>query len=144
METHTHYQRLEAMYRSGAIHRHFPEFDMELAEGKCVITTTVNPEYHHAAGAAHGLYFFKLLDDTSYFAAATVETEYFLLTRSFSIELLKPITSGELRCEGDLTHRQGRKYQAEAKLYFENDLVARAQGLFLRGSMALSSISSFA
>ena len=143
MNSEEHFRRLERMYRSGRIHRHFPEFDFQLEEGKCIITTSVNDNYHHAAGGMHGLIYFKLLDDAGYFAASTIEQERFLLTGNLNLKLLRPVKEGMLRAEGEFISREEKVYLSKASLYHHGLLIAKASLRLHTGPQALSSIESY-
>ena len=143
MEKRAHFQRLERMYRSGAIHQHFPDFEFHLEEGKCTITTTVDESYHHAAGGMHGLIYFKLLDDAGYFAASTLEKERFLLTGKLDLQLLRPVENGILKAEGEFISRKEKVYISRAALYHNDRLVAKANLELHIGPTLLDSIDSY-
>jgi len=133
----SHFERLEQMYRTGPIHDHFPEFKFKLDVGKCEIISSVNPTYHHAAGAMHGLVYFKYLDDSGYFAAQSLETEYFLLTKSATVELLKPVIEGELIARGYCNSTKGKVYHAVSELWKDEVLVAKSELVLVKSKILL-------
>ena len=60
------------------------------------------------------------------------------LTASFTIYLLRPVTSGELRAAGRIVHASRRQYVAESELVDgDGGLVARGSGTFMRSTIAL-------
>lgn len=66
-----HLRALESLYRSAPINGLFAS-TIELAEaGRSDIRFTVEPDSFHAAGAAHGTLYFKMLDDAAFYAANT-------------------------------------------------------------------------
>ena len=48
--------------------------------GQARITFTIDERVFHAAGAAHGTSYFKMLDDAAFYAANSLVTDRFLLT----------------------------------------------------------------
>ena len=49
-----------------------------------IASLTVTPDMFHAAGAAHGTLFFKMLTDAAFYAANSLGTDRFLLTTGYS------------------------------------------------------------
>ena len=91
----SHFEKPENMYLKSPINTElYPSTCCRIGEGEAVIEVEINRTYFHALGAIHGSVYFKLLDDASYFAMSSVVTDYFLLTRSFELEFLKPVRSG--------------------------------------------------
>lgn len=133
-----HFKRLENMFRSGAIHDLFPSFEFELKAGECEIRTTVNAQYHHAAGAMHGLVYFKSLDESGYFAAQSLEKEFFLLTKSAHIEFLRPVADGVLISKGRCKSSESRIYEAESELWSNDELVGKAKLILVRSKIPLN------
>ena len=81
---------------------------------------------YHAAGAMHGVVYFKALDDATYFAANSIVTDVLVPTAKFEIEFLKPVSSGQIRAVGVVTEDDGRLIQATGELYDDqNQLVAQ-------------------
>jgi acyl-coenzyme A thioesterase PaaI-like protein len=60
-----HLRALEALYASAPIDRLFVSSLALPRPGKSEIRFTVTPETFHAAGAAHGTLYFKMLDDAA-------------------------------------------------------------------------------
>lgn len=129
-----HFQRLINMYHAAKINQLvFPETKIEIRSGHSEIEMMVNESYHHAMNAMHGCVYFKLLDDAAYFAAATKEESFFLLTASFTVELKRPFSSGLVLAKGEFVGLDGNRILSEAKLFDENGKVlAIGSGLFAR------------
>ena len=78
-----HFRALESLYAAAPINRLF-ESRLEIpAPGVARIHFIVDSRYHHAAGAAHGTAYFKMLDDAAFYAANSLVTDRFLLTTAF-------------------------------------------------------------
>ena len=59
--------------------------------GVARIHFTIDERYFHAAGAAHGTSYFKMLDDAAFYAANSLVTDRFLLTTAFNLLFTKPL-----------------------------------------------------
>lgn len=138
-----HYRKLESMYHAAPVHNTFPGY-LTVEEASCRIRMKVSVRHHHAFGSAHGSVYFKLLDDAAYFAANSVVTDRALVTVSFSIQLLKAVSNGEIVAEGHLVNNAGRLFVAESQIVdTEGDLVAIGHGTFSRTGLALADIPAY-
>ena len=64
-----HFRALESLYRHAAINRLFELARSRFAEpGFARIRFEVGPGTDHAAGAAHGTLYFKMMDDAAFYA----------------------------------------------------------------------------
>jgi uncharacterized protein (TIGR00369 family) len=133
-----HFRALERMYRRDRTNA-FYQPRLEVAEGRAELVMPVDDRFFHAAGAVHGSIYFKALDDAAYFAASSLVEDVFLLTASFTIYLLRPVSSGEMRAVGQAVFRSSRLLVAESRLTDAdgNDL-ARGSGTFVPGRTPLS------
>lgn len=133
----SHYRKLERLYLGAPVNtRYRPRIHIE--EGRAEIVIPVREEHFHAAHAVHGSVYFKVLDDAAFFAANSVVEDVLVLTASFQLDLLRPVTEGEIRSEGRLVHRTRRLFIAEAKATdSEGNLIARGSGTFMRSSIRL-------
>jgi len=85
-----------------------------------------------------------LLDDSAYFAANSLVSDYFLFTTSFQIQIIRPVTSGMLRAEGKVVKPGSSVIIAESRLYDEKGkLTAIGQGQFMKSAVLLSEIESY-
>lgn len=139
MNLEEHYQKLANMYAAAPTNKHYEQITLSIEEGKATITLPVRDDYFHAANAMHGSYYFKLLDDSAFFAANSLVTDVFVLTSTFNLQLLRPVTKGLLRAEGKVVFQSRSLIVAEATLYNEaGKKVAFGTGNFMRSKMALS------
>ncbi|WP_313434518.1 PaaI family thioesterase [Novosphingobium sp.] len=139
-----HWRALEGLYASAPINGLFRSRLDILGEGLSRITFDVEPDCFHAAGAAHGTIYFKMLDDAAFYAANTLVTDRFLLTTSFNLLLSKPIKGGTVVAEGRWVSGRRRVLVAEARLVdAAGDEVGRGTGTFMRSRIALSSLPGY-
>lgn len=139
-----HWRALEGLYASAPINQLFESRLQIVGDGHSRITFEVDPGCFHAAGAAHGTIYFKMLDDAAFYAANTHVTDRFLLTTSFNMHLSKPIKGGRIVAEGRWVSGRRRVLVAESWLTDEEgDECGRGTGTFMRSRIALSSLPGY-
>ena len=94
-----HFDALETMYLAAPVNKYYQP-KIKVSESESEISITLKESMHHSAGAVHGSVYFKLLDDSAFFAANSLENEFFVLTSSFTTYLLKPVIEGKLTAVG--------------------------------------------
>jgi len=140
-----HWRALEGLYASAPVNRLFPSRLDVTGEGRSRITFTVTHEHFHAAGAAHGTIYFKMLDDAAFYAANTLVTDRFLLTTSFNLHFTHPVREGEVVAEGRWVSGRRRVLVAESRLLdAEGEEIGRGTGTFMRSRIALSGLAGYA
>ena len=139
-----HLRALESLYNSAPINRFF-ESRLHLPRaGKSEIRFEVSADGFHAAGAAHGTLYFKMLDDAAFYAANGLVSDRFLLTTAFNLHFTKPMRSGEARAQGRWLSGKRRVFVAEARIIdAEGDECARGTGTFMRSHIALSGLDGY-
>src|SRR6478672_10135220 len=95
-----HYRALEQLYASAPINLLFRSTLALEDAGKSRIDFTVEPSSFHAAGAAHGTLYFKMLDDAAFYAANSLVSDRFLLTTAFNLHFTRPMREGPVIAEG--------------------------------------------
>lgn len=140
-----HFRALESLYRSAPINLLFPS-ELEIPEaGVARIRFEVDERVYHAAGAAHGTSYFKMLDDAAFYAANSLVTDHFLLTTGFNLLFTRPIRSGPIIAEGRWISGKRRVYVADARLIDgEGEECARGTGTFMRSRIALAGLPGYA
>lgn len=139
-----HFAALEALYASAPVNSLFPSRLTITAEGRSRIDFTIDERVHHAAHAAHGTIYFKMLDDAAFYAANSLVTDRFLLTTAFNLHFTKPIRSGPVVAEGRWISGRRRVFVAEAHLLDrEGEEIGRGTGTFMRSRIALSSLPGY-
>ncbi len=133
-----HYRRLERMYLAAPANEYFrPEIG--IGDGTAEVRLTVRPDFFHAAGAVHGSVYFKLLDDATFFAASSLVHDVFVLTASFNIYFLRPISAGVMHARGTVVSHSTRLLIAEGVLTDDTGKeIARGTGTFMPSKVALT------
>jgi uncharacterized protein (TIGR00369 family) len=134
----SHYRKLERMYLGAPVNEYFRPA-IRISDGEAEVRIPVRPEFFHAAHAVHGSVYFKALDDATFFAANSLVRDVFVLTASFNIYLLRPISEGTLIARGRVVNRSKRVIIAEGVIVDERDReIARGSGSFLPSTITLS------
>jgi len=139
-----HLDSLETLYASAPINQLF-ESRLELATaGESRIHFTVDKSAFHAAGAAHGTLYFKMLDDAAFYAANSLVSDRFLLTTAFNLHFTRPMREGPMIAEGKWISGKRRVFVAEARIVDpDGEECARGTGTFLRSHIALSGLDGY-
>ncbi len=139
-----HFRALESLYAAAPVN-HLFESRLEVPEaGVSRIHFAVDRRHFHAAGAAHGTAYFKMLDDAAFYAANSLVTDRFLLTTQFSLNLTRPLGEGPVVAEGRWISGQRRVFIAEARLIAaDGEEVARGTGTFMRSRIALAGLPGY-
>lgn len=139
-----HFRALESLYASAPVNQLFPSRLEILSEGVSRIRFEVMDSVFHAAGAAHGTVFFKMLDDAAFYAANSLCTDRFLLTTAFNLFLTKPISAGPVTAEGHWVSGKRRVFVADARLIdAEGEECARGTGTFMRSHIPLAGLPGY-
>ena len=139
-----HFRALESLYRSAPINRLFGS-EIEIAEpGFARIRFDVGEESYHAAGAAHGTLYFKMMDDAAFYACNSMVSDRFLLTTAFNLVFTRPIRRGPVVAEGRWISGKRRVFVGEARLLLpDGEEAARGTGTFMRSHIALSGLAGY-
>ena len=139
-----HLRALECLYQSAPVNRLFESTLVLPASGASRIEFDVAPNAYHAAGAAHGTVYFKMLDDAAFYAANSLVTDRFLLTTAFNLLFTKPLAEGPVIAEGRWVSGQRRVFVAEARLIDSTgEEAARGTGTFMRSRIALAGLPGY-
>ena len=139
-----HYRALESLYASAPINALFPSRLSITGPGTARIEFEVDDGVYHAAGAAHGTIYFKMLDDAAFYAANSLVSDRFLLTTGFNLHFTAPIRAGRMVAEGRWISGKRRVYVAEAHLLNEqNEEIGRGTGTFMRSQIPLSGLPGY-
>ena len=139
-----HLRGLEALYGSAPINRLFESRLALASAGHSRIQFTVSTSTFHAAGAAHGTLYFKMLDDAAFYAANSLVTDRFLLTTAFNLHFTRPMREGLMIAEGKWISGKRRVFIAEARIIDDDgEEYARGTGTFLRSHIALSGLDGY-
>ena len=140
----SHYRALERLYSSAPVNMLFQsELKIE-EEGRARLVFQVTEASYHAAGAAHGTIYFKMLDDAAFYAANTMVSDRFLLTTSFNLHFTKPVKEGEVVAEDKWVSGRRRVLVAESRLIdADGDEIGRGTGTFMRSHIPLAGLPGY-
>ena len=140
-----HFRALESLYRRAPINQLF-ESKLEItAPGVARIHFTVGAETDHAAGAAHGTLYFKMMDDAAFYACNSLVSDRFLLTTAFNLAFTRPLRPGPMIAEGRWISGKRRVFLGEARLLFpDGEEAGRGTGTFMRSHIPLSGLDGYA
>ena len=140
-----HYRALESLYAAAPINGMFRSKLEIIGEGQARIRFDIEPGHYHAAGAAHGTTYFKMLDDAAFYAANSLVNDFFLLTTAFNLLLTRPIKAGPVVAEGRWVNGRRRVLVADAWLLdADGEQVARGTGTFMRSRIPLATLPGYA
>ena len=144
MAKDTHFTGLEKMYLIAPVNA-FYQPSINISSGQAEISIAVEPKYCHTAGAVHGSVYFHLLDSAAFFAANSLERDYFVLTSSFTTYLTRPVSEGTMRAIGKVVNETKSQFIVESIAFnAENKEIARGSGIFVRGKTRLSDVPGYA
>ena len=139
-----HFRALETLYRSAPINSGFAS-ELEIVEaGVAGISFEVEERHFHAAGAAHGTLYFKMMDDAAFYACNSRVSDRFLLTTAFNLMFTKPLRPGPAVAEGRWISGKRRVLIGESRLIdCEGEEAARGTGTFMRSNIALAGLDGY-
>ncbi len=139
-----HFRALQNLYAEAPINRFFQSALTITNEGAARIDFVLDERHFHAAGAAHGTSYFKMLDDAAFYACNSLVSDRFLLTTAFNLLLTKPLGPGPVVAEGRWVSGRRRVLVGEARLIdASGEEVARGTGTFMRSRIALAGLPGY-
>ena len=139
-----HFRALETLYRSAPVNQMFESAIEIVEEGFARIRFSVDERTFHAAGAAHGTIYFKMLDDAAFYACNSLCTDRFLLTTAFNLHFTRPLRGGSVVAEGRWASGRKRVFVGDARLIgADGEEAARGTGTFMRSHIPLSSLAGY-
>ena len=135
-----HYKKLENMYLKANINTDiYKSTTVKIGDGCSEVGLTIYKKYFHALGAIHGSVYFKLLDDSAFWAVNSVVYDCFCLTTSFNIHITKPISTGTITAKGSLKYKSKNIFHASSCLYNDKgEEIAFGSGSFCKSKITLS------
>ena len=96
------------------------------------------------SNAVHGSVYFKALDDAAFFAANSLNEEFFVLTSNYSITFIRPMTEGSMTATGQIVHSGRRMMSAESRLTDgQGVLIAHGTGTFMTSAVPLREVPGY-
>lgn len=143
MGNEEHFRKLERMYLSAPINEFYAP-EIHITKGQAQVTLPVRPDFFHAAQSVHGAVFFKLLDDSAFFAANSLVKDVFVLTVSFNVYFTGPISEGVMQATGKIVQASKRLIIAESVIANSKAReIARGSGTFMRSKILLKDVPDY-
>lgn len=144
MNLEPHHRGLEALFLASPTNDYYQP-RITVGDGRAEVQVELRTDMYHAAGAVHGSHVFKLLDDAAFFAASSMVRDCFIVTTSFTVQLLRPVTAGRVVARGVVLQAGQRMLWADARLYDATErLIATGTGSFTRSRVELARVESYA
>lgn len=144
MENESHFKKLISMYAAAPINEIYSPV-LKISEGEAIIEIQLDRKFHHSAGGVHGSVYFKMLDDAAFFAANSLEEEFFVLTTSFTTYITRPVATGKMRAVGKVVNKNRTQFIAESVVYdIDGREIGRGNGVFVRGKLPLLDVAGYA
>ncbi|MBI33940.1 MAG: thioesterase [Flavobacteriales bacterium] len=143
--TESHFKKLQNMYLNANINTMiFNTTTCSISMKKSEISLQLSEKYFHALKAIHGSVYFKLLDDAAFFAANSIIEDVFVLTTSFSINIVKPVNEGIIKAIGNVRFQSKNLIVAESSLYnAEGKEIAFGTGNFAKSKILLKDTNGY-
>jgi uncharacterized protein (TIGR00369 family) len=137
MSTPSHFEKLARMYLNANTNRYYSPL-ITIQKGKAEIEIQIKEDFFQSAGIVHGSVYFKLLDDSAYFASNSLVMDVHLVTVSFNVYFLRPLNSGIMKGIGTVSHQSNRLIIAESKVFdHRGKVAAQGTGTFMKTTIAL-------
>ena len=138
MSTPEHFRKLERMYLSAPVNEYYAP-EIHISKGQAQVSIPVRRDFFHAANAVHGAVYFKLLDDSSFFAANSLVEDVFVLTVSYNVYFTRPVSEGVMKATGKVVQASRRLIIVESVVVdSEENEIARGSGTFMRSKINLT------
>ena len=139
-----HLRALESLYAEAPINDLFRSSIEIVEQGFARIRFEVDPAQFHAANAAHGTLYFKMMDDAAFYACNSMVTDRFLLTTAFNLNFTRPLRSGPVIAEGRWVSGKRRVFVGDARLIDAGgEEAARGTGTFMRSHIPLAGLPGY-
>ncbi len=139
-----HHRKLERMYLGAPVNEYFNP-SIQIGQGTAEVSIEIRPDFFHAGKAAHGYLYFKVLDDSTFFAVNSLVDDVFVLTVSFNLHFTRPVRRGVMKATAEVVHRSKRLFIAEAVAVDSRGReVGRGSGTFMRSDIQLTAEMGYA
>lgn len=143
MDQSTHFKSLVKMHDAVKINE-FYKPTLLVSEGAAEIEIELTEKFNHAAGGVHGSVYFKMLDDAAWYAANSLEAEYFLVTVSFTTYITRPVSSGKMKAVGKVVNKNKSQFISESVVYDSDGReIGRGNGVFVRSKAPLADAQGY-
>ena len=132
-----HYRKLEEMYLKANINSSvFDSSTILIKEGEAKISLNVSEKYFHALGAIRVCLF--QLQMMQHFSVSSIVKDYFILTTSFQINILRPVKRGKIHAIGKVKFTSKKLFTAQSSLFNEHGVEVAETGNFVLSKSELT------
>jgi acyl-coenzyme A thioesterase PaaI-like protein len=86
-----------------------------------------------------------MLDDSAFFAANSLEENFFVLTTSFTTYITRPVASGKMKAIAKVVNSNNTQFIVESVVYDSKDReIGRGNGIFVKGKFPLLDAAGYA
>lgn len=112
---------------------------MTISNGTADLTMSLGTEYEQALGSVHGMIFFKVVDETAFYAAQSLVPDVWLTTASVHMNITGPLSSGStVAAHAQVLHQTRSSFIVESRVTnAAGDLVAQATVTMVRTKQPL-------
>jgi len=143
MNREEHFRKLERMYLTAPVNEYYAP-EIHISKGEAQVSIPVRPDFFHAANAVHGAVYFKLLDDSAFFAANSLVKDVFVLTVSYTVYFTRPVSEGLMKASGKVVQASRRLIIAESVVVDSKEReIARGSGTFLPSKIRLADVIGY-
>ncbi len=138
MAESTHLERLtRGFYAAPSWQGTQSEIAFDVEAHTATILQPVLPEMMNACFRMHGMHYFRLMDESGFFAAQAEIEDFVLVTTSFNLYFTRPVSSGTVRAVGKLAYHNKQQYITESVLYDEQSReIGRGGGVFMKSKVS--------
>lgn len=132
-----HLRRLERVYHAAPTNGLTPA-RLALQSAAARLEMDIRDAYRQAVGELHGMLYFKVLDEASFYAANTLVDDVFLTTAAMHVQFLRPVDGAHLVATAQVVHAARSSFIVDAEARDASGrLLARSSGTFVRTGAAL-------
>tara|TARA_Y100001970_G_scaffold263886_1_gene349844 strand:- start:126 stop:548 length:423 start_codon:yes stop_codon:yes gene_type:complete len=96
------------------------------------VSMTIHESILNLVGTLHGAIYFKLIDDSCFFAALSAKESHFVATSNMTIHYVKPASEGNLVAKANIITKRNRMYLCKSTIMNDKeDILAYGSGSFI-------------
>lgn len=133
--------RLSKLLPFAPINKLYQPHNLQVGRGTASLEMPVLPQFFNGGMTVHGSVFFKGLDETAWFAANSLASEFAFATTSFSTYLLRLVRKGNLQVKAHVVSATKNLVVVDAEMFNDGDaVVAKGTGTFQPTSIPITTL----
>ena len=123
-------------YISHPMHKNL-NMNVHFGKESATVSMTIHESILNLVGTLHGAIYFKLIDDSCFFAALSAKESHFVATSNMTIHYVKPTSEGRLVAKARIITKRNRMYLCKSTIFNEKeDIIAYGSGSFIEPKKA--------